>query len=122
MDKEHVPTKQELYEEYLVNYSDWMHDTKGVDQSLLKPSFLNRTLVAAATVEKNPLAFAKPQLRYKIQETSYHLYYLVGSEDAYCRQACKTVMEEANSSSSSRWHELIAQNDHLSVNATQVYN
>lgn len=35
-------TGQEMYEDYLASYVDWMHDTEGINKLLLKPSFLSR--------------------------------------------------------------------------------
>jgi paired amphipathic helix protein Sin3a len=121
LDKEHIPSQQEIYEEYIASYIDWMHDTKGVDRSLLKPSFLNRNLVKS--VVKRPSTFVKPQLRYKVHEASYHMYYIVGSEDVYYRQSnSKEREDEANSENSgSRWQELISANDNLTGDALLNY-
>lgn len=100
-------TEQEMYEEYMANYVDWMNDTKGIDRTLLKPSFLQRNLKME---EKRLSAFVRPELRYKIQQESYHMYYIVGSEDVFSRI---TVPSSHCKRNATKWDQLVSKNNHL---------
>lgn len=94
------------------NYIDWLNETKGIDQEQLKPSFLRRNLMIK---QKKQDTFVQPQLRYKIQQESYHLYYIVGSEDVFYRPSSfvsKPHLDERGQS----WHDLIAKNNHITMN------
>ena len=112
--KKGVFTEQEMYEEYMANYVNWTQDTKGINKSLLKPSFLGRNL--NFQVKRRP-AYVRPELRYKIQQESYHMYYIVGSEDVFSRSIpSSTHLSQGNNH---RWNQLISKNEHLSSNIYQ---
>jgi paired amphipathic helix protein Sin3a len=87
----------------MTHYVNWLHPTRGIDQSLLKPSFLKRNLN-----QDNNSAFVRSKLRYKIQQESYHMYYIVGSEDAFYRPSSSSNQQETTYN---RWHELITMNE-----------
>lgn len=103
-------TQQELYEEYMANYVDWINDTKGIDRTLLKPSFLQRNVKPQ---EKRLSAFVRPELRYKIQQESYHMYYIVGSEDVFSRITVPSSSHHKRDTS--KWDQLVSKNNHLSL-------
>ncbi|RCI06627.1 Transcriptional regulatory protein sin3, partial [Rhizopus stolonifer] len=73
----------ESYDEYMSSYINWMQTTKGIHVSLLRPSFLNRNLCPENRHFER--ICVKSHLRYKIEQQSYHMYYIVGSEDVLYR-------------------------------------
>lgn len=109
-------TQQEMYEEYMANYVDWINDTKGIDRTLLKPSFLQRNLKPQ---EKRLSAFVRPELRYKIQQESYHMYYIVGSEDVFSRITVPSSSHHKRDTS--KWDQLVSKNGHLSL-PSHIFN
>ncbi|KAG2230595.1 hypothetical protein INT48_004456 [Thamnidium elegans] len=110
--KEEILTDQEKYQEYMTNYIDWLNETKGIDQELLKPSFLTRNLIQ----QEKKHAFVRPQLRYKIQQESYHMYYIVGSEDVFYRPCSSSIYQAGDG-----WNALLSKNIHLTMNTERIY-
>ncbi|KAI8353986.1 hypothetical protein BD560DRAFT_408082 [Blakeslea trispora] len=102
--------EQRAYKEYLTSYIDWMNTTKGIDTSCLKPTFLNRTL--RPNHHHFKYACIRSQLRYKIQEKTYHMYYIVHSEDILYRKPRITQEDKSDG-----WYAWLASkgNDVLSA-------
>lgn len=100
----------------MANYVNWTHDTKGIDKRQLKPSFLNRNLKPQ---EKRLSAFVKPELRYKIQQGSYHMYYIIGSEDIFVRPTINSSTTKTRKKGS--LDQLTAKNNHLSTREQYLY-
>jgi paired amphipathic helix protein Sin3a len=105
-----VLSEHELYEEYMANYVNWMHDTKGINKNLMKPSFLNKNLKQQEKRSSSAL-FVRPELRYKIQQESYHMYYIVGSEDVFYRSSSQA--KNSSKRDTSKWDQLLSINHHL---------
>lgn len=81
------------------HYVDWSNPTQGINPLLLKPTFLKRNLSTTGEA-----TLIRSKLRYKIQQESYHMYYIVGSEDVFYKPSFNHKRKEINTS---RWHELI---------------
>jgi paired amphipathic helix protein Sin3a len=112
-----ITSPQERYEEYMSSYINWTNDTEGVDRSLLKPSFLRRNFKPQDKHLQE--IFVQSQLRYKIQQESYHMYYIVGSEDAFIRSPSPSKEPNQNG-----WLEWLKSNgnDHLSDETRRLFN
>ncbi|KAI8888550.1 hypothetical protein K501DRAFT_291658 [Backusella circina FSU 941] len=124
MDKSNKNTKsitspQERYEEYMTSYINWTNDTEGVDRSLLKPSFLRRSFKPQDKHLQE--IFVRSQLRYKIQQESYHMYYIVGSEDAFIRSSSPNQTKKQEESGWLDWLESNG-NDQFSDETRSLFN
>ncbi|KAG1465816.1 hypothetical protein G6F46_000726 [Rhizopus delemar] len=72
------------YDEYVANYIDWAKETKGIDQSLLTQRFLKRNL---KDYEQQPKGITVHSgLQYKICRDTYHMFYIIGTEDVFVRR------------------------------------
>ncbi|OBZ86626.1 Paired amphipathic helix protein Sin3b [Choanephora cucurbitarum] len=117
LDQDKDVSEQRAYKDYLNSYIDWMNTTKGIDLSQLKPSFLSRTL------QPNDYHFKysriRSQLRYKIQEKTYHMYYIVDSEDILHRKPLNVLQDNT----SYKWNEWLTRkgNDTLSAQAKALF-
>ncbi|KAI7870014.1 hypothetical protein BDF14DRAFT_1950982 [Spinellus fusiger] len=77
------PTAQDQYEDYVASYMDWACTTEGIDTKLLKSSFLYRNIkLRDLNMEK---IHVRSRLQYKISQQSYHMFYIIGSEDLFIR-------------------------------------
>ncbi|KAL9551529.1 hypothetical protein MBANPS3_004226 [Mucor bainieri] len=121
-------TEQESYEDYLASYVDWMHDTEGINKLLMKPSFLQRNLKSSSLAQDKQLDIhVKSQLRYKIQPKTYHMYYIIGSEDILHRSATastSTTEPQVDDDRASGWKEWLSSqgNDDLSKEARMLFS
>lgn len=108
LDKEQKESlsQQEEYQDYMIHYVNWLNPTRGIDPSLLKPSFLKRNL----NTDTHTDSFIRSKLRYKIQQESYHMYYIVGSEDVFYKPGLKAEVKP-HTNHLNRWHELINMNE-----------
>lgn len=77
------PTAEDKYEDYVASYMDWVNTTEGIDTAQMKPTFLTRNL--RPQDEHLNKIFVRSKLQYKIDQNSYHMYYIVGSEDIFIR-------------------------------------
>ncbi|OAC99893.1 hypothetical protein MUCCIDRAFT_41718, partial [Mucor lusitanicus CBS 277.49] len=77
------PTAADKYEDYVASYMDWVNTTEGIDASSMKPTFLTRNL--RPQDEHLNKIFVRSKLQYKIDQDTYHMYYIVGSEDIFVR-------------------------------------
>ncbi|KAI9263846.1 hypothetical protein EDC94DRAFT_517900, partial [Helicostylum pulchrum] len=75
------------YDEYVSNYIDWANETKGVDQSLLTPRFLKRNIKCKGNQGKD--IQVRSGMQYKICRDTYHMFYIIGTEDAFVRHCMK---------------------------------
>ncbi|PHZ11183.1 uncharacterized protein RHIMIDRAFT_238626 [Rhizopus microsporus ATCC 52813] len=88
------PTAEDKYEDYVASYMDWLNVTDGIDLSKTKKSFLRRNL--RPQDEHLNRIFVRSKLQYKIDQSSYHMYYIVGSEDVFIRPQPKKERERAS--------------------------
>ncbi|CAO3621024.1 unnamed protein product [Cunninghamella blakesleeana] len=77
------PSKVDQYENYISSYMNWINPTEGVDTSLMKSSYLKRNL--RLQNEKLNEIHVRSHLQYKIDQDTYHMYYIDGSEDVFIR-------------------------------------
>ncbi|KAI8342641.1 hypothetical protein BC941DRAFT_389690 [Chlamydoabsidia padenii] len=77
------PTKEDKYEDYVISYMNWVNPTEGVDVSKMKPSYMKRNL----QLQNGNLQeiYVRSQLQYKIDQDTYHMCYIDGSEDVFIR-------------------------------------
>ncbi|KAI8358429.1 hypothetical protein EDC96DRAFT_445658 [Choanephora cucurbitarum] len=73
------------YDEYVANYINWSQETKGVDQTLLTPRFLQRNLKTDTSQQPKDVT-VHSGMQYKICRDTYHMFYIIGTEDAFVRQ------------------------------------
>ncbi|KAG2220934.1 hypothetical protein INT45_010687, partial [Circinella minor] len=77
------PSSQDHYENYVASYMDWANSTEGIDTSKMHPSFLRRNWKPNDR-HLNKIT-VQSQLQYKVSQENYHMYYIIGSEDAFVR-------------------------------------
>ncbi|KAL0079587.1 hypothetical protein F4703DRAFT_1741573 [Phycomyces blakesleeanus] len=77
------PTAQDQYEDYVASYMCWSYNTEGIDTESLRPSFLQRNLEVCNMDLDN--IYVRSKLQYKISQESYHMFYIIGSEDLFVR-------------------------------------
>ncbi|GAN05808.1 paired amphipathic helix protein Sin3a isoform 1 [Mucor ambiguus] len=117
-------TEQESYEDYLASYVDWMHDTEGINKLLLKPSFLQRNLNSSSAQDTQLDIHVKSQLRYKIQPKTYHMYYIIGSEDILHRSGTVSTVRPQVDHRASQWNQWLSSqgNDDLSRETRSLFS
>ncbi|KAI8071743.1 hypothetical protein BC940DRAFT_293603 [Gongronella butleri] len=82
------PTKEDRYEQYVNSYMDWANSTDGVPSDKVKRAFLQRNLPSDLNEEgllDEGDFYVQSQLQYKIDQETYHMYYITDSEDAFSR-------------------------------------
>ncbi|GAN07470.1 sin3 protein [Mucor ambiguus] len=101
------PTAADKYEDYVASYMDWVNTTEGIDASSMKPTFLTRNL--RPQDEHLNKIFVRSKLQYKIDQDTYHMYYIVGSEDIFVRpqNANDKQQGDKKSQSTSKWDEWV---------------
>ncbi|KAF7722709.1 Transcriptional regulatory protein sin3 [Apophysomyces ossiformis] len=77
------PTAKDRYEDYVASYMNWLQTTEGINAALMKPTFLRRSL-RPQDDHLNEI-YVRSRLQYKIDQDTYHMYYIVGSEDIFIR-------------------------------------
>ncbi|KAI9009400.1 hypothetical protein CLU79DRAFT_775003 [Phycomyces nitens] len=77
------PTAQDQYEDYVASYMCWSYNTEGIDTKALRSSFLQRNMEVGNMDLDN--IYVRSQLQYKISQESYHMFYIIGSEDLFVR-------------------------------------
>ncbi|KAI9498981.1 hypothetical protein BDB00DRAFT_867052 [Zychaea mexicana] len=77
------PSSQDYYENYVASYMDWANCTDGIDTSKMHPTFLKRNWKPHDRHLSK--IFVRSRLQYKISQENYHMYYIIGSEDAFIR-------------------------------------
>ncbi|ORZ25235.1 hypothetical protein BCR42DRAFT_315668 [Absidia repens] len=92
------------YEEYVSSYIDWTNATKGINSSDLTPRFLKRNLKTppgdGEDAQQQDI-FVQSGMQYKICRDTYHLFYIIGSEDIFIRLPSSPSIPPPQSSSSS---------------------
>ncbi|KAI8645248.1 hypothetical protein BD408DRAFT_412043 [Parasitella parasitica] len=110
-------TEQEIYEDYLASYVDWMNDTEGINKLLLKPSFLSRNLRSSSLHDKQlDRIHVKSQLRYKIQPKTYHMYYIIGSEDILHKSGVVVHDTDAAIRDKQHWDQWLSSHENDDLN------
>ncbi|RCI04557.1 Transcriptional regulatory protein sin3 [Rhizopus stolonifer] len=74
------------YTKYVTDYTDLNIETAGVDHKRLQPQFLKRNLTA---FEKNDTR-VQSSLQYKICQNTYHMFFVINTEDAFVRLGTTT--------------------------------
>ncbi|PHZ14448.1 uncharacterized protein RHIMIDRAFT_249415 [Rhizopus microsporus ATCC 52813] len=95
--------KETTYDEYVANYIDWSKETKGIDQSLLTPRFLKRNLRKKEHLPKDVTVHSG--LQYKICRDTYHMFYIIGTEDVFVRHSSTSQRQISNSEKDNQWHK-----------------
>lgn len=113
------------YTEYVTNYSDFNVPTEGINHDAKEKQFLKRYSVQkfkkkrelsklrASLLSRNLLkrnteddVCVYPGMQYKISKASYHLFYIIDSEDSLIRKRRRRRSNEGSSSSEwRRWLE-----------------
>ncbi|KAI8379519.1 uncharacterized protein BYT42DRAFT_329822 [Radiomyces spectabilis] len=88
------PSAEDRYEDYVANYMDWVHTTEGIDVSAMRPTFLRRN--RCPQDDHLNQIFVQSRLQYKICQDTYHMYYIVGSEDIFLRPHASSTLSEAS--------------------------
>ncbi|CEG72818.1 Putative Component of the Sin3p-Rpd3p histone deacetylase complex [Rhizopus microsporus] len=78
------------YNEYVSNYIDWEHDTPNVNRKLLNPSYLKRNIRHQSYSHR-----MRSNMQYKICRNTYHLFYVIGTEDSLVAKKNMTRCNEA---------------------------
>ncbi|CAO3638075.1 unnamed protein product [Mucor fragilis] len=102
------PTAADKYEDYVASYMDWVNTTEGIDASSMKPTFLTRNL--RPQDEHLNKIFVRSKLQYKIDQDTYHMYYIVGSEDIFVRPDNandKQQGDRESPSATSKWDDWV---------------
>ncbi|CAO3579050.1 unnamed protein product [Absidia cylindrospora] len=93
------------YEEYVSSYIDWTNATKGINPSDLTPRFLKRNMKTPpgdGDGAQQQDIFVQSGMQYKICRDTYHLFYIIGSEDIFIRlPSAPSIPPQSSSSSSS---------------------
>ncbi|KAI8337219.1 hypothetical protein BC941DRAFT_352947 [Chlamydoabsidia padenii] len=85
-DEDYEKAAGDNYEEYVSNYIDWANATKDINSSDLTQRFLKRNLRPQEEEEaqqKNLLV--QSGMQYKICRDTYHMFYIIGTEDYLMR-------------------------------------
>ncbi|GAA5803581.1 hypothetical protein HPULCUR_009064 [Helicostylum pulchrum] len=75
----------ESYTNYVSNFIDWDHETPGVNRKDMTKQYLKRNLSG----NKQDIVHVS-ELQYKICHNTYHMFYVVGTEDVYYRKKKNT--------------------------------
>ncbi|CEP17573.1 hypothetical protein [Parasitella parasitica] len=102
------------YDEYVANYIDWANETKGISQESLTPRFLKRNLKHKGHQAKE--IAVRSGMQYKICRDTYHMFYIIGTEDAFARHKPKPSIEAATSTLNNKWNQWL--NQHWSQGLT----
>ncbi|KAI9014417.1 hypothetical protein CLU79DRAFT_767523 [Phycomyces nitens] len=81
----HEAGEQDGYEEYVASYIDWTKETDGVQQTDLEPRFLKRNLRHKPKDKDLSGIHVHSRMQYKICRNTYHLFYIIGTEDTFVR-------------------------------------
>ncbi|KAI8374728.1 uncharacterized protein BYT42DRAFT_499846 [Radiomyces spectabilis] len=84
-------TPHEGYEEYVANYIDWANETKGIPQAQLTPRFLKRNLRDNVHDDRLKDILVQSGMQYKICRNTYHMFYIIGTEDTFMRRRADTA-------------------------------
>ncbi|GAN02843.1 hypothetical protein MAM1_0029d02291 [Mucor ambiguus] len=103
------------YDEYVANYIDWANETKGINQASLTPRFLKRNLKHKGHQAKDIVV--RSGMQYKICRDTYHMFYIIGTEDAFVRHLPKPSIEAATIASNNKWNQWL--NQHWSQGLTE---
>ncbi|KAI9300775.1 hypothetical protein BJ944DRAFT_18484 [Cunninghamella echinulata] len=99
---DHDKSKQDGYDEYVSNYIDWANATTGVNPSDLTPRFLKRNMKKCTDEEARKNIIVRSGMQYKICRDTYHMFYIIGTEDVYMRLP-PTEATYSSSPSDSKW-------------------
>ncbi|KAI8981426.1 hypothetical protein BDB01DRAFT_851219 [Pilobolus umbonatus] len=80
------------YTEYVTNYINWNNETTGVDQGDLGQRYLKRNIRAM----NNSDFQLRSNMEYKICRNTYHLFYVIGTEDVLIRRRMKPGHKQTN--------------------------
>lgn len=66
----------------------------------------------------------KSQLRYKIQPETYHMYYIIGSEDILHKSIAQQDQESSNNDDKNQWNQWLSNqgNDELNDATRKLFS
>ncbi|KAI8137486.1 hypothetical protein BJV82DRAFT_583646 [Fennellomyces sp. T-0311] len=103
LDQEDYPLETDAriaYNDYITDFADFNVPTSGIDQESLKQQFLKRNVTGKRKREDED-ANVYPGMQYKISKESYHMFYIIDTEDTYIRKRRAVVSED--SAKHSKW-------------------
>ncbi|KAI7852149.1 hypothetical protein BDC45DRAFT_444435 [Circinella umbellata] len=111
LDQEDYPLETDAriaYNDYITEFADFNVPTRGIQEQELKRQFLKRNITGKRKREDNEDAYVYPGMQYKISKESYHMFYIIDTEDTFIRKR-RTVCQQQESTSSStkkdsKWH------------------
>ncbi|CAM0137869.1 unnamed protein product [Umbelopsis sp. WA50703] len=87
---------EDKYENYVASYMDWVKTTEGVDERRLQPTFLKRNLRPNLHDKHLSKLFVRSGMQYKICRDTYHMFYIIGSEDIFMRPVSSSSQTESS--------------------------
>ncbi|ORX62697.1 hypothetical protein DM01DRAFT_1003788 [Hesseltinella vesiculosa] len=84
-DEEYHPITRDDYEEYVSSYIDSERPTKDINPALLTKRYLSRNLMRCNEEQARQSVVLKSGMQYKICHDTYHMFYINGTEDVFCR-------------------------------------
>ncbi|KAI8081365.1 uncharacterized protein BX664DRAFT_268933 [Halteromyces radiatus] len=107
-DEDYEKNSRDDYEEYVSNYIDWANATKGINTSDLTPRFLKSD--EADDVRQD--IFVRSGMQYKICRDTYHMFYIIGTEDIFIRLPTKPrpTQQQQQQESSAKWTSWLESN------------
>lgn len=73
------------YTNYVTNYIDWEHDTPNVRHKDMRSTFLKRNISLNQQQQPSEKDIVHSDMQYKICRNTYHMFYVIGAEDAFIR-------------------------------------
>ncbi|KAI9244121.1 hypothetical protein BDA99DRAFT_529472 [Phascolomyces articulosus] len=107
LDQEDYPLETDAriaYNEYITDFADFNVPTKGIEGQELKRQFLKRNITGKRKREDNEDSYVYPGMQYKISKESYHMFYIIDTEDTFIRKRRAVVEQASTSSKGSKWH------------------
>ncbi|KAG0174311.1 Transcriptional regulatory protein sin3 [Apophysomyces sp. BC1015] len=100
-DPDYSIKEKDGYETYVTNYINWANETEGISQTDLTPRLLKRNLKGKKDDEHMDNMFVHSGMQYKICRDTYHMFYIIGSEDTFIRK--RRAMMVNDQQSQSKW-------------------
>ncbi|KAI9491761.1 hypothetical protein BDB00DRAFT_831346 [Zychaea mexicana] len=101
LDQEDYPLETDArtaYNDYITDFADFNVPTRGIDDQNLKQQFLKRNVTGKRKREDNEDAYVYPGMQYKISKESYHMFYIIDTEDTFIRKRRAVAREEEEKS------------------------
>ncbi|KAH8548948.1 hypothetical protein BGW37DRAFT_429996 [Umbelopsis sp. PMI_123] len=95
---------EDKYENYVASYMDWVKTTEGIDESRLQTTFLKRNLRPNLHDKHLNKLFVRSGMQYKICRDTYHMFYIIGSEDIFMRPPSSQITEVTEVQRQPKWN------------------